>query len=272
MTLWYWIFFALYALLVVGTMVTVLLENRQPSKAIAWILVLIFLPVVGLILYIFFGQNTRKERRISGKTIDNLSWNALPSYADQLDAKLLDSHGRLMRQFLTQNNAIPLNTDDVAIYTNGYDYYLALFEALGKARHHVYLITFIFDDDPLGRLVADALADCAARGVEVRLIYDDVGCWRVPTAFYEQMKSRGIAVEAFMPVRFPALTSRINYRNHRKLCVIDDEVAFIGGMNIAMRYVKEWRDTHLRVRGDIVEAMRLNHQFNRRSRAFHRSW
>ena len=255
MTLWYWIFFAIYALLIVGTMVTVLLENRQPSKAIAWILVLIFLPVVGLILYIFFGQNTRKERRISGKTIDDLSWNALPSYADQLDAKLLDSHGRLMRQFLTQNNAIPLNTDDVAIYTNGYDYFLALFEALGKARHHVYLITFIFDDDPLGRLVADALADCAARGVEVRLIYDDVGCWRVPSAFFERLKHHGVEVCGFMPVRFPALTSRINYRNHRKICVVDGRVAFIGGMNLAMRYVKEWRDTHLRVSGRVVESI-----------------
>ena len=255
-TLWYWIFFAIYALLVVGTMVTVLLENRQPSKAIAWILVLIFLPVVGLILYIFFGQNTRKERKISGKTVEDFSWNALPSHTDQLDASLLDSHGRLMRQFLTQNNAIPLNTDDVAIYTSGYDYFLGLFDALGKARHHVYLITFIFDDDPLGRLVADALADCVASGVEVRLIYDDVGCWRVPTAFFEQMSRRGIDVRAFMPVRFPALTSRINYRNHRKMCIIDDEMAFIGGMNIAIRYVKSWRDTHLRVRGNIVEAMR----------------
>ena len=253
---WYWIFFSLYALLVVGTMVTVLLENRQPAKAIAWILVLIFLPVVGLVLYIFFGQNTRKERKISGKTVEDFSWNALPGYTDQLDASLLDSHGRLMRQFLTQNNAIPLNTDDVAIYTSGYDYFLGLFDALGKARHHVYLITFIFDDDPLGRLVADALADCVARGVEVRLIYDDVGCWRVPTAFFEQMSRRGIDVRAFMPVRFPALTSRINYRNHRKMCIIDDEMAFIGGMNIAIRYVKSWRDTHLRVCGSIVEAMR----------------
>ncbi|MBR6446089.1 MAG: cardiolipin synthase [Prevotella sp.] len=253
---WYWIFLSLYALLVVGTMVTVLLENRQPAKAIAWILVLIFLPVVGLVLYIFFGQNTRKERKISGKTVEDFSWNALPGYTDQLDASLLDSHGRLMRQFLTQNNAIPLNTDDVAIYTSGYDYFLGLLDALGKARHHVYLITFIFDDDPLGRLVADALADCVARGVEVRLIYDDVGCWRVPTAFFEQMSRRGIDVRAFMPVRFPALTSRINYRNHRKMCIIDDEMAFIGGMNIAIRYVKSWRDTHLRVSGSIVEAMR----------------
>ncbi len=95
--------------------------------------------------------------------------------------------------------------------------------------------------------------------MEIRVIYDDVGCWKVKDAFFERMRDAGIDVHAFMPVRFPAFTSKVNYRNHRKLCVIDGKVGFIGGMNIAMRYVKgtgkqPWRDTHLRIEGGGVYA------------------
>ncbi len=249
------IFLIFYAILVVGTVVTVLLENRQPTKAIAWILVLMFLPVIGLILYIFFGQNTRKERLISGKTIEEIASEALPFPEKPTDLVLPTQHERLIHQFITQSNAIPFEGNEVEIYTRGSDFILGLLKAIGEARHHVHLITYIIEDDPLGRLVADALIDCAARGVEVRLIYDDVGCWRVPSAFFERLKHHGVEVCGFMPVRFPALTSRINYRNHRKICVVDGRVAFIGGMNLAMRYVKEWRDTHLRVSGRVVESI-----------------
>jgi cardiolipin synthase len=125
---------------------------------------------------------------------------------------------------------------------------------IGQAKHHIHLISYIIEDDPVGRLVADALMDKARQGIEVRLIYDDVGCWRVKKAFFEHMRDAGIDVHAFMPVHFPVFTSKVNYRNHRKICVIDGKVGFIGGMNIAYRYVKgtakqTWRDTHLRIKG-----------------------
>ncbi|MBR1468932.1 MAG: cardiolipin synthase [Prevotella sp.] len=255
MTYLQWIFFALYAVLVASTMVTVLLDNRQPAKAIAWILVLMFLPVIGIILYIFFGQNMRKERLISGKTVGEVTQFPVSDTPTVQNLAQQSVHEKLIRQFETQNNALPYEGNSVEIYTDGYDHFLGMLKAIGRARHHIHLITYIIEDDPLGRLVADALADCVARGVEVRLIYDDVGCWRVPNSFFERMRQRGIQVRAFMPVRFPALTSRINYRNHRKLCVVDGEVAFIGGMNIAMRYVKSWRDTHLCVSGNVVGAL-----------------
>lgn len=104
------------------------------------------------------------------------------------------------------------------------------------------------------------MIDKAEQGVEVRLIYDDVGCWKVQDEFFERMRDAGIDVHSFMPVRFPAFTSKVNYRNHRKLCVIDGKVGFIGGMNIALRYVKgdkkqAWRDTHLRIEGGGVYAI-----------------
>lgn len=114
----------------------------------------------------------------------------------------------------------------------------------------------------MGRLVSDTLIAKAREGVEVRLIYDDVGCWRVPERFFDRMRQAGVKVRSFMPVRFPAFTSKVNYRNHRKVCVIDGTQGFIGGMNIALRYVKglhsgtlPWRDTHMRLRGSVVYAL-----------------
>ena len=248
----HWIFLSVYALLVVGTMVTILMDNRQPAKAMAWILVLTFIPVVGLILYIFFGQNTRKERLISQQSMDQLTKRSMLEFAEQKDLTLPDAHRTLIQQFINENWALPFKGNNVDIYTGGHDFFLALLGAIGRARHHIHLDTYIIEDDPLGRLVSDALIDRAREGVEVRLIYDDVGCWRVPSAFFERMRQAGIDVRGFMPVHFPAFTSKINYRNHRKLCVVDGQEAFIGGMNIAMRYVKPWRDTHLRVVGGVV--------------------
>lgn len=248
----HWIFLSVYALLVVGTMVTILMDNRQPAKAMAWILVLTFMPVVGLILYIFFGQNTRKERLISQQSMDQLTKRSMLEFAEQKDLTLPDAHRTLIQQFINENWALPFKGNNVDIYTGGHDFFLALLGAIGRARHHIHLDTYIIEDDPLGRLVSDALIDRAREGVEVRLIYDDVGCWRVPSEFFERMRQAGIDVRGFMPVHFPAFTSKINYRNHRKLCVVDGQEAFIGGMNIAMRYVKPWRDTHLRVVGGVV--------------------
>jgi cardiolipin synthase len=115
---------------------------------------------------------------------------------------------------------------------------------------------YIFEDDALGRLIADALMDKARQGVKVRLIYDDVGCWRVKSRFFEQMREAGVEVVPFLPVRFPSFTSKVNYRNHRKIIVIDGRVGYIGGMNFARRYVSQkWRDTMLRMQGGVVYAL-----------------
>lgn len=105
--------------------------------------------------------------------------------------------------------------------------------------------------------MSDALIAKAAEGVEVRVIHDDVGCWSVPSRFYERMREGGVEVHAFMPVRFPAFTSKVNYRNHRKIAVFDGRVGYVGGMNIALRYVKglgaqAWRDTMVRIHGNVV--------------------
>ena len=256
----HWIFLAIYGLLIVGTMVTILMDNRQPAKAMAWILVLTFMPVVGIILYIFFGQNTRKERMISQQSLDQLTKRSMLEFAEQRDLTIPQENRMLVQQFINESMALPFKGNNIDIYTTGHDFFVSLLQAIGQARHHIHLDTYIIDDDPLGRLVSDALIDRAKQGVEVRLIYDDVGCWRVPHHFFERMREGGIEVQPFLPVHFPTFTSKVNYRNHRKIIVIDGLTGYIGGMNIAVRYVKgtteqPWRDTMLRLTGGAVYAL-----------------
>lgn len=260
MEILHWILLAVYASVVIGTMVTILMDNRQPTKTMAWLLVLWFLPVVGIVLYFFFGQNTRKERLISQRSLDELSKRQMLEFVEQKNLSVPREWHMLVSLFANQNMALPFKDNEVDIYTSGYELFPALLEAIGHARRHIHLDSFIFADDPLGRLVADALIDKAREGVEVRVIYDDVGNWKAPSSFFERMRDNGIDVHAFMPVKFPAFTSKANYRNHRKLIVVDGREGFIGGMNIALRYVKgtgarPWRDTHLRVRGGAVYAI-----------------
>ena len=258
----HWIFIALYAMVIVSILVAVLMDNRQPAKTMAWLMVLLFVPVVGIVLYVFFGQNTRKMRLISQRSLDKLSKRQMLEFVEQRQLRLPDAYRSLIQLFTNQSLALPFKDNEVELYTDGYQYFTALLQSIGRARHHIHLDMYIFLDDPLGRLIADALIQKSREGVEVRVIYDDVGCWRVPRHFFERMRNAGIDVCAFMPVKFPAFTSKVNYRNHRKLCVVDGIEAFTGGMNIALRYVKgirggtlPWRDTSMRLRGSIVYAM-----------------
>ncbi len=257
MVYFHWLIFIVYVCVVLGTMLTVLMDNRQPAKTMAWVMVLIFIPVIGIVLYFFFGQNTRKEKFISRQSMDQLTKRSMLEFAEQQNLVLPEEHSVLINLFKTQNWALPFKNNTTDILTDGTDFFISLLRDIGQATHHIHLETYIICDDPLGRLLADALADKARQGVEVRFIYDDVGCWNVPNSFFEQMRNAGIDVHAFMPVKFPAFTSKVNYRNHRKLCVIDGKIGYIGGMNIAMRYVKgsngrAWRDTHMRIRGGAV--------------------
>ena len=258
----HWIFIVLYVAVIVGIMLTVLMDNRQPAKTIAWVLVLLFVPVVGIVLYIFFGQNTRKMKLISGRSLDQLSKRSMLEFVEQRNLRMPEYFSSLVRLFTNQSLSLPFKDNAVEFYTDGYQFFPALLQAIKGATNHIHLDTYIFADDPLGRLLSDALIAKAREGVEVRLIYDDVGCWRVPERFFDRMRQAGVKVRSFMPVRFPAFTSKVNYRNHRKVCVIDGTQGFIGGMNIALRYVKglhggtlPWCDTHMRLRGSVVYAL-----------------
>lgn len=252
-----WIFYPIYAIVTLGALLAVLMDHRQPAKTVAWVLVLVFLPVVGIVIYFFFGQNTRKERFISQRSLDQLTKRSMLEFAEQKNLKIPADQGALIKLFTNQNWSFPFKDNEVDIYTTGYDFFHMLLRDIGKAKNHVHIDSYIFNDDALGYMVADELVEKASQGVEVRVIYDDVGCWNVKNEFFERMREAGIEVHAFMPVKFPAFTGKVNYRNHRKLCVIDGKIGYIGGMNIATRYIKgrsglAWRDTHLRIRGGAV--------------------
>lgn len=253
----HWVFLVIYVVIVIMVMVRVLMDNRQPAKTMAWMLVLTFIPMLGIILYFFFGQTTRKERKIWQYSMDQLTKHSMLEFVEQKRLHLPHEYRELINLFMNQNWVLPFKNNETEIYTSGYEFFPSLLMEIGKAEYHIHLDTFIIASDPLGQIVADALIDKARQGVEVRVIYDDVGSWKTKNRFFDRMRAEGIKVYAFMPVRFPVFTSKVNYRNHRKICVIDGEVGFIGGMNIANRYVKgikklAWRDTHVKITGAAV--------------------
>lgn len=246
-----------YLAVILFTVVIVLLDNRNPVKTMAWILVLVFLPVVGLAFYFFFGRNTRKERLISKKGFSRLSKRPMAEYQAQEALGDFTGRNQLIPFFHRVSNALPFEGNDVQVFTDGYSMYQELFRRIAKAKHHIHLEFYIFENDAVGRLLRDLLIDKAREGVSVRLLYDDVGCWDVNPMFYDEMLCEGIEVRSFLKVRFPQFTSKVNYRNHRKLAIIDGKVGFIGGMNIALRYLKGvpwgvWRDTHICLKGKAV--------------------
>ena len=253
----HWAFLAVYVVVIIMVMVRVLMDNRQPAKTMAWMLVLTFIPMLGIILYFFFGQTTRKERKIWQYSMDQLTKHSMLEFVEQKRLHLPNEYRELINLFMNQNWVLPFKNNETEIYTSGYEFFPSLLMEIGKAEHHIHLDTFIIASDPMGQIVADALIDKARQGVEVRIIYDDVGSWKTKNRFFDRMRAEGIEVYAFMPVRFPVFTSKVNYRNHRKICVIDGEVGFIGGMNVAKRYVKgikqlAWRDTHVKITGAAV--------------------
>ena len=253
----HWIVLVAYTVIAIVAMITVLLEHRQPAKTIAWVLVLSFLPLVGIVLYFFFGRRTRKNRHIWEKSLNQLTKRSMIEFAEQKQLELPEEHKELIQLFVNQNFALPFKNNETDVYVSGYELFPALLAEISKATHHIHIVSYIIDDDPLGRLLRDALIDKARKGIEVRLLFDDVGSWKTPNRFFEQMREEGIEVHPFMPVRFPAFTGKVNYRNHRKIIVIDGKVGFIGGMNLAQRYVKGrkgimWRDTHVKISGAAV--------------------
>lgn len=254
--------FLIYQLTAILAVIHVVMDNRQPAKTVSWALVIYFVPIAGLLAYLFFGVNTRRERMVEQRSLDQLSRRSMLKFVEQRDLSLPDDYKSLIDLFVNQSFSLPFNNNKVEFLTDGYQFFPSLLRDISRAKHHIHIDIYIFEDDALGRLVADALIERARHGVEVRLIYDDVGCWSVDNRFFERMREAGIECVPFLPVRFPQFTSKANYRNHRKVIVIDGLTGYIGGMNIALRYVKggkkrrvesnRWRDTMARIEGEGV--------------------
>ena len=253
----------IFLLAVVANIVVVVMDNRNPFKTLAWVLVLVFLPVIGLILYFFFGQDTRKERLISKKGFKRLTKYPMMEFQMQESFKASEEkQHQLIRFFQRVNLALPFEGNSMKIFQDGSSMLQALLATINSAKHHIHVEFYIFEDDAVGCLVKDALIEKAREGVEIRVLYDDVGCWKVPHRFYDEMREAGIEVRGFLKVRFPRFTSKVNYRNHRKLVVVDGRIGFVGGMNLAERYLKGvpwgiWKDIMMQVEGKAVYGLQM---------------
>ncbi len=261
----------LYFVTVVVIVVNIVHENRNPLKTISWMLVLVLLPVLGIIFYLFFGQEYRKRKMFSRKGLKNLErlrkqtqkqLTRLP-YNDLQFSQSIFSKRHLMKLMLSNSNALLTNNNQVKILKDGNETFPAIFKAMEEATHHIHLDYYIVEDDELGWQLHDILVRKAREGVEVRFIFDDVGSWQLPKKYIRSLRKAGVKIDCFMRVRFPMLTSRVNYRNHRKIVVVDGEVAFTGGLNIANRYLKgtkklgNWRDTHIMLKGSAAAALQV---------------
>ena len=255
-------FLVLYSITILGIVVVIITDNRNPLKTLPWIIVLLLAPVVGLVFYFFFGQNLSKKRIISRRTRKRITLQL--EEAERVGCPELPGRYRPLVQLLKRTcHAVPLYGSDIVPYTDGRSKMEALLGEIAQARHHIHLQYYIFSDDETGCRLRDALVAKAREGVRIRILYDDVGCSRVKKEFFRGMRREGIEVHAFLHVKFPRFTSKVNYRNHRKIAVIDGRVGFIGGMNIADRYVEGpgwgvWRDTHFRIEGRGVAGLQVS--------------
>ncbi|MDR3268046.1 MAG: cardiolipin synthase [Tannerella sp.] len=250
----------LYLISILSLIIVVLLENRNPLKTIPWVIVLLLLPGAGLIFYFVFGQDNRRQRIISRRTHKRI---LRPLHSNHLVQERggVSPHFQPLVNLLNRNNQHPLlYGSECSFYTNGTDKFEALLKDISLAQHHIHLQYYIFGEDEIGKKVQTALISKAKEGVKIRVIYDDVGSWNVKNKFFNEMRHAGIEVYPFLKVAFPVLTSKVNYRNHRKVVVIDGKTGFIGGMNISDRYLKGtswgvWRDTHFRIAGNGVHGL-----------------
>lgn len=261
----------LYFLTVVFIAILIILENRNPVKTISWILVLVLLPFAGIVIYLFFGQEYRKTKMFSRKGLKNLErlrnltldqLGSLPENHLQINERLY-SKKRLINLMLSNSNAILTNNNTIKVLRNGVETFPEIFREIELAKHHIHLEYYIIENDGIGNYLRELLIRKAREGVEVRLIFDDVGSWELKRKWLRTMSDAGVKVDCFMKVRFPMLTSKVNYRNHRKILVIDSNTAFVGGLNFADRYqdgvpgIGPWRDTHLKVTGGAATALQI---------------
>lgn len=261
----------LYLLTIIGVVINVILENRNPVRTLAWIVVLLMLPFLGIVFYLYFGVNYRKIKMFSMKGLGDMKWLQYMSEDQKQRVKKseflkkgdMEEVRKLMMLLLNNSKALLTRHNRVDILRNGDETFPAIFTAIAKAKKYIHLEYYIIEKGELATRLKNLLIEKAKVGVEVRFIYDDVGSWSLPNNFIREMRNAGIQVYPFLPVRFHKFTNKANYRNHRKIIVIDGETGFVGGLNFADRYIKGipgigiWRDTHLRVKGEVVSALQI---------------
>lgn len=261
-----WLYYALMSIYIVTVVVilgVVISENRNPVKSLAWVAVLLLLPVVGIILYLFFGRSIKNKRMISRRNRKKLKKLENSRQVDIRKLPLSNATKKQIKLARSLSGAYYFSHNDVRIFTRGEDKFNQLIDDIKNATESINLQYYIFENDKIGSRIADLLMEKARQGVKVRLIYDHVGSFHVRKKFFRKLQEAGVEAYPFFKVNFPLLGYRLNWRNHRKIAVVDGKIGYIGGMNVADRYIDggkfgTWRDTHIRVTGPGVAALQYS--------------
>lgn len=262
--MYFWInisLFIIYVVIVISCVVVVVSENKNPIRALSWTLALLFLPVVGVVFYLFFGRSLKGMAMVSRKVRRKLLERSRPKQHSFDNDKLSQEQIRMIKLAHNLCHAHLDRNNSVEIFTDGRSKFERLKEDIRNAENFIFIQYYIYSDDRIGNEITDLLAEKVRQGVRVKVLYDHVGSFSTRNRFFARMRSLGIDSHPFFRVTFRKLANRINWRNHRKIVVIDGHIGYIGGMNIADRYVgtspdgRIWRDTHLRVEGPVIESL-----------------
>ncbi|MCA1295654.1 cardiolipin synthase [Paenibacillus sp. alder61] len=242
------------------------LEFRKPSKAIAWMFILFVVPLIGFILYYFVAQDYKKRRKLRSQgtrlfqEMKAKLWqqSVIVESSGQMNNKGFEGQERLFG-LLTHLSESPITgCNETRVLSSGEEAFEAMLEEMRKARHHIHIEFYIFRDDGLGGRFKEVMSQKAREGLKVRLICDGLGSYHLSRSFVRELREAGVEVYFFLPPLIATLDRRINYRNHRKIIVVDGTVGFVGGLNVGDDYlglydkVGYWRDTHLQIKGDAV--------------------
>lgn len=252
-----------YGIIIILVILRILYDTRDATKTLAYILLVVFVPLLGIFFYFSFGVNYRKRKIYSKKIIkdvklrEKIEINLKKYHKEILEKKLVSKEHTNLVNFVAEAGRNPLAANNkIDLLENGEEKFPALLEALSKAEKHIHLQYYIFENDTTGQQIADVLIQKAQEGVEVRLMYDDFGSHSLGSSFIKKLEAAGVETAPFYKIIWYAFANRLNYRNHRKIVIIDGVTSFIGGINVSDRYRNDlpadqvfWRDTHLKIEG-----------------------
>ena len=261
----------LFGINILLAILLVFFERRDPKTIWTWLLVLYFLPVLGFLLYLLIGQDMRKNRMFKNKELEDALQSAVHKQEQRVKKKEIFSfdNGKLSRYHdlvmynLSAAKAVYTDDNEVDIYTDGKEYFTHIYEEIKNAKEFVHIQSYIIKNDELWKGIEDLLYKKVKEGVEVRILYDSMGCRKMRKKDWDRIRAGGIEVGEFFPAFFKRLHLRINYRNHRKIIVIDGKSAYVGGFNIGREYLGldpsfgYWRDTHLKIEGSAVISLHI---------------
>ena len=253
----------IYITILVLVCLRIIYETRGTNKALAYLLFAIFIPLIGIGFYMVFGINYWRKKLYDKKMSKDEDMLAqlktdISLYAEESvqQQHLVDADNIELATMLIKDLHSPLtHKNSVKLLVNGEQKFPEVLKALQQAKHHIHLEYYIYEQDEIGTAIIELLIEKAREGIEVRFIYDDFGSPSIKKKIERRMRDAGVQVHPFHKVHFYLLANRINFRNHRKIIVVDGQIAFVGGINVSDKYINNkknklfWRDTHLRIEG-----------------------